>query len=241
MIFHFQLKRVRQETQTHPRLLRPGVPRHIVQRFLQDAVNVHAGAAIHRKRRALFLIGYGNSGLSFYGRNVPVERALESGLVEHHRMQRLRKAANALQSSLHDLENFLQISTQGRTLRSMRSSAPQHRTNGGENLSEFIVQFARNVTQRGFLRGNQLLRQFAAALGNLRQAREQPPVPANQRKSVQQNRQKSCGQKNIDLPLHPVIDLNDALAGLLLILAVLHQQTGPRPCLVPPAAPASES
>src|SRR6202521_4157767 len=69
MIFHFQLKRFWQETQTHPRLRGPGVPRHIVEGFLQNAIDMHAGAAIHGKRHALLLIGYGNSGLSFYGRN----------------------------------------------------------------------------------------------------------------------------------------------------------------------------
>ena len=107
----------------------------------------------------------------------------------------------------------------------MRSGAAQHGSNRREDLAELIVQFARNVTQRGFLGGDQLLRQFAAALGNLGQAREQPPVPANQGKTIQQDRQQSRGQKDIDLLLHAIVNLNDALSGLLFILAVLHQQS----------------
>src|SRR5580658_971442 len=76
MIFHFQFKRIRQEMQTHPHLLSARMPRHIVQRFLHDAVDMHPSAAVHGERRTLLLIGYGNSGLSFYSGDVPVERAL---------------------------------------------------------------------------------------------------------------------------------------------------------------------
>ena len=55
----------------------------------------------------------------------------------------------------------------------MRSRAAQHGADGGEDLAKFIVQFARNVAQRRFLSGNQFLRQFAAALRDLGQARKQ--------------------------------------------------------------------
>src|SRR6202158_201732 len=219
MIFYFQLQRLRQETQTHPCLLSPGVPRHVVQRLLQDAIDMHSSTAIHRERLPLFLIGYGNSGLSFYVRDVPVERALQSRLIQHYWMQRLRETANTFQCSLHDLKNFLQIRPQRRTFRSMRSRATQHRPNRRENLAEFIVQFERNVAHRGFLSSNQFLRQFAAAFGDFSQAREQSPIPANHGKAVQQDREKSCGQKNINLALPPPIDLTDALPALLLILA----------------------
>src|ERR1700692_1045545 len=105
VIFYFQLQRIRQKTQTYPCLLGPGVPRHVVQRLLQDAVDMHSGTAIHRERLPLFHIGYGNSGLSFYVWDVPVERALQSRLVQHHRMQRLRETATTLQRSLPDLKN----------------------------------------------------------------------------------------------------------------------------------------
>src|SRR3984893_16636410 len=179
MIFYFQLQRFRLETQTYPGLLGPGVPRYVIQRLLQDAVDMHSGTAIYRKGHPLFLIGYGNSGLSFYVRDIPVERALQSRLVEHHGMQRLRETANTFQRSLHDLKTLLQIRPQRRTFRRMGSRTSQHGPDRGKNLAEFIVQFARDVAQRGFLRGNQFLRQFAATLGNLGQAREQSPIPTN--------------------------------------------------------------
>ena len=54
----------------------------------------------------------------------------------------------------------------------MRSRAPKHRSDGSENLTELIVQFARNVTQRGFLSGDQFLRQFAALFRESRELRE---------------------------------------------------------------------
>ena len=55
--------------------------------------------------------------------------------------------------------------------------------------------------------------------------REQPSVPANHRQSVEQNREQRGRQKNIDLALHAIVNLDDALAGLLFVLAVLHQQS----------------
>ena len=73
---------------------------------------MHASGAIHGKGRTLLLIGYGNSGLPFYGRYVPVERALQSGLIEHYRVQGLRETANGFESSLDNLEHFLQIGSQ---------------------------------------------------------------------------------------------------------------------------------
>ena len=42
---------LRQETQPHPGLLGAGMPRHVVQCLLQDAVDVNTGAAVDRKWR----------------------------------------------------------------------------------------------------------------------------------------------------------------------------------------------
>ena len=110
----------------------------------------------------------------------------------------------------------------------MRASTPQHRSDRSKDLSEFIVQFTRNIAQRRFLSGNQFLRQFTASRGNLGQTSEQTPVPANHGKAVQQDGQQGRGQKNIHLPLHAVINLHDSLTRLLLVLAILHQQSGHR-------------
>ena len=103
VVLHFELQRCGKENANAPSLLRSGVTRDIVQSFLEHTVNVHPGAAIDRKRLALLLIGYCNSGLSFHGGDVPVKRALKPSFIEHDRMQRLRKAANFVQGALHDL------------------------------------------------------------------------------------------------------------------------------------------
>jgi hypothetical protein len=70
----------------------------------------------------------------------------------------------------------------------------------------------------------QLLRQLAAPLRKLGHAGEQAPVPADQRKSGQQNREQRCDEKNIDPPLHAIVNLNDALRRLFFVFAVPHQQ-----------------
>src|ERR1700722_14009279 len=123
------------------------MPRHVVERFLQHAVDVHTGGAIHGKRFALLLIGYGNSRLPFYRRHVPVERALQSSLIEHDGMQGLREATNAFERGLNGLKDFLEIGAQGRSFRRMRARAPEHRTDSSKNLSKLVVQLARDVTQ----------------------------------------------------------------------------------------------
>ncbi len=72
VIFHFQLEGSRQETKADPSPFCASVTRDVVQRFLQNAVHMHASAAIDGERLPLLFIGYGNSRLPFHGRNVPV-------------------------------------------------------------------------------------------------------------------------------------------------------------------------
>ena len=87
-------------------------------------------------------------------------------------MQRLRKAANFVQRTLRDFANFAQVSAQTRVFRHLISGPAEHGTHGRQNLSEFIVQFARNVAQSGFLGRDQFLRQFAALRGKRRELRK---------------------------------------------------------------------
>ena len=84
--------------QPNPRPLCPGMPGNVIQRFLQHTVDVDASTSVYGERLALLLIGYGNSGLPFHGGDVPIESALETGLVEHDGMKRLRQSANFVQS-----------------------------------------------------------------------------------------------------------------------------------------------
>src|SRR5215469_12181230 len=137
---------------------------------------MNAGAPTHGKRLSLLLIGYGKAGLSFHGGDVPVEGAFEAGLVEHHRVEGLREAANALERGLRGLENFLQIGAERRSFRGMGAGAAEHGADGGKNLAKLVVQFARNVAQGRFLGGNQFLGEFTAARGDFRETREQAAV-----------------------------------------------------------------
>jgi len=202
------------------------MPRNVVQSFLQDSVHVDAGSAVHKKRLPLLLIGYGNSGLPFHSRDVPIECALEPRFVEHDRMQGLRQGPHFLETRLDNFAHFMEVGAQGGAFRSMRSSPAQHGPNCREDLAKFVVQLTRDVTEGGFLGGDQLLREFTAALGNFGETSEQAAVPADQRKTIQKNRQERCGEKEVDLPLYAIINLDDPLASLFFVLSILDKETG---------------
>ena len=150
----------------------PGVARDVVQRFLQDPINVNSNAAIHGTGVPGFLIGYVNPRLPFHHGNIPVNGALQARLVQHDRMQCLRQAANLLQSRLRDLGDLADFRAQGRALRCVIPRPAQHGAYGSENLAEFIVQLPGDVKQRRLLARNQRLRQFAALLGQGGQLRK---------------------------------------------------------------------
>ena len=44
----------------------------------------------------------------------------------------------------------------------MTPGAAQHRAHGRKYLAKFVMQFARDISQRGFLGRDQLLREIAA-------------------------------------------------------------------------------
>ena len=62
----------------------------------------------------------------------------------------------------------------------MLSCAAQHRTDRGQNLAELIVELAGNMPKRGFLSGNQFLRQVAALLGEFGEPRKNLAVAADE-------------------------------------------------------------
>src|SRR5580692_3862623 len=103
---------------------------------------MNASGAVDRKRIAALFIGYGNSGLPFHCRNVPVESFLQAYLIEHDRMQRLREAAHAVKRRLSNLADFPQIDAQAGLFGNAISRAAQHQSDCRENLSELIMQFA---------------------------------------------------------------------------------------------------
>src|SRR5579871_1285378 len=108
----------------------------------------------------------------------------------------------------------------------MGSGAAEHGSDRGEDLAKLVVKFTGNVTQRGFLRGNELLGEFAAALGNFLETREEAAVPADQRQAGQYDGEKRRGEKEVDLAAHTIVDLYDTLSGLFFAFAVLHEEAG---------------
>src|SRR5713101_3533817 len=220
MIFYLERQRMARKSQAHPRFLGARVPAYIVQRFLQHAVNLHAGIVVYAERRSRFFVVQFKAGLPLHGGNIPVERAFEALFLEQHRMKRLRQAANIVQRSLRDFANFLQVFAQWRTLRHLFFHAAEQRTDRCQHLPEFIMQLARNVPQRGLLRGYQFLRQVAALLRERREPGKNLPVRANQIQACQGDGDQRGGQKNVQLPLHTVVNLCDLRRGLLLRFVV---------------------
>ncbi len=94
----------------------------------------------------------------------------------------------------------------------------------GQHLPKFVVQFARDVPQRGFLRRNQLLCQIAALRREHLDLRKQPAVIADQVQAGEHNRQQDRGQEKIELALHAIVNFRDSPRRQLLGFVVLHQQ-----------------
>src|SRR6266568_8537166 len=86
------------------------------------------------------------------------------------------------------------------------------------------MEFAGDMPQSRFLRGDQFLRQVAALLGKFCQACKNLAVAANQIQACEQNGDEGGGQKNIELALHTIVNLRDACGSLLLAFIVPNKQ-----------------
>src|ERR1700677_3182064 len=179
----------------------------VVQRLLQHSVNVNGRATVQSEGYAGLLVAYVNSGLLLYCGNVPVHGAFQAGFVEHDGMQRLREAADVVQGRLRDVADFAQIGVQGRAFGNAFFRASEQRADGGEDLAEFIVEFAGDRAQHGFLRGDQFLGEFAALLRERFDAGEELAIGADQIEAGEENRGERGGEKSIDLALHAVVNL----------------------------------
>ena len=143
--------------------------RDVVQRLLEHAVDVDADRAVHRGRTASARTRP-RCRAAARPSEVPLDRVLEPRLVEDRRMERLRQAADVVQRRLRQLADLAKLGAQRRALRRVRAGAAQHRSHRGQNLAELVVQLARDLVQRRFPRGDQLLRELAA----LRRQRREP-------------------------------------------------------------------
>ena len=84
-------------------------------------------------------------------------------------MQRLRQAADVVERRLRDLADLAQLGPQRRAVRRVSAGAAEHRAHRGQDLAELVVQLARDLAQRRFARGDQLLRELAALVRQRRQ------------------------------------------------------------------------
>src|SRR5690242_9066768 len=105
-----------------------------------------------------------------------------------------------------------------RSLTRLRSGSAQHRANRSQHLSKFIVQFAGNVAQRRFLRGDELLSEVAALLGEFCETGKKLAIAADKIQAGQHNGDERGGKKKIELALHAVVNPRDACGCTLFAL-----------------------
>ena len=224
MILHFELQRIRRELQPDPRFARSGMPAHIVQRFLQNAIDVHACACLDWEGLPGLLIVQRKARLVLHSGNIPVQSALQPRLFEKNWMQGLGKRSNFVQCRLRDSLYFFQLLAGRRSFRQVISSAAQYGPDRGQDLAKLVVQFTGDMPQSRFLCRDQFLRQIAPLFGEFCKSRKNLLVAADEIKAGRSNRNQRCRQKNVELALHPIVNLSDACRGLFFAFVILHQE-----------------
>ena len=69
-------------------------------------------------------------------------------------MKSLGEAANVVERGLCDALHFLEIGVNGGIGGEMLAGATDERADGGEDLAEFVVEFAGDVAESGLLGGD---------------------------------------------------------------------------------------
>lgn len=225
VILDFELERFREKSQPHPGFTGVRMARDIVQRFLQDAVEMNR-AAVERKSFAGLCIVNGDTRLFLRGGKIPAYRALEPRFFEHHGMESLRERADFVQRGLRDFGNFAQFGAERRIRRRVLFCAAQHRANGCQNLAEFVVQLSRNVAQGRFLGRDEFLGQLAALLGKRGKLREEAPIRSDEIEAGEENRRERRCQKQVHLALDAIVDCPNLLRRLFFAFVVFDEQPG---------------
>src|SRR5207248_4879631 len=141
-------------------------------------IDVNSGATRNFERSSGLLVRDRNSGLSFDGRQIPIEALFEARFIEHHRMQRLGERTYAVESGLRHIADFAEILIEFRI--GISPGRPsEHSAQGREYLPELVVQLTGDVAQGGFLCRDQLLCQVAPLLGESRQPAKEFAVRAD--------------------------------------------------------------
>src|SRR3984893_19482797 len=97
------------------------MPGDIVERFLEDAIDLDACGCSHGTGVSRLFVVKHQTGLPFDCGDVPVESGDEASFVEEHGMQGLRKAADVVERGLRDGLDFLEIGVDGGIGREMVS------------------------------------------------------------------------------------------------------------------------
>jgi len=89
------------------------MPRQIIERFLEDAVNVNGTVLAQFPAEARFLQIDVDSGLALEYRKVPADGFFQTGVVENRGMQRLGQTAGLFERFLRGIANLVQIFRKG--------------------------------------------------------------------------------------------------------------------------------
>ena len=139
-------------------------------------------------------------------------------------MQRLRQPADVVEGGLSHLANLAQVGPHRRVRRRLLRHSSQHRAHRRQQLAELVVQFARQLAQRGLARGDESARQVLARVGQRGQLAEETPVRSDQQQAGGDDGPERRRQEPVGLALHPVVDRLRLPRGLFLPLVVLDQQ-----------------
>ena len=203
--------------------------RHVVQRFLQHAVHVYGHGLIRHRTAARGLVVDMDAGLLFKHGQVLPQGRFQAGLLDHGRMQRLRKRADLVEGGLDDLLYLLEVRAQGRVHGLSATAGPlQHGADGSQNLAELVVQLARDVTEGTLLHGDQLLGEFAAPVGQRGDLIEHAAIVLHQVEPVGQQDDQDGRQEQVDIALCAGVDLAGLGGGLFFVVVVLDQQARDR-------------
>ena len=140
--------------------------RDVAEALLQHAVDVNADRLVDRTRRAASarrtrepeLLLHGGADTTRWCSPAPAPRG-STGAASATARGRCREPPGRSSPISRSSP------TQRRSVRRVLLGAAQHRSHRGQDLSEFVVQLARDFTQRRLARGDQRLRQLAALLG----------------------------------------------------------------------------
>src|SRR5579863_9138817 len=111
-------------------------------------------------------------------------------------MQGLRQCADLVERGLHDAAYLFEILAQGWVQAcDSPAGALQHGADGGEDLAEIVMQFARDISKSVFLNRDELLRQLAASLGERGYLFEQLAVVVDQIQAGGNDQNQHRGEK----------------------------------------------